>query len=276
MTCPYCGLRQQAHTFLTQGQRAYVQSFCELIQEAIDAGEVAEVDLDGVADKVVEGEEPPKFYYAEESQQKRFTCPACGGWNDILGRFGYCSSCGTRSEIQELEVTVAAIRESVNGGGACEAAVKDAVSIFDTVARKYVDQLVRRVPMTNRWRNRVKGQLFHNLKARAADLKEVFGIDILDGLKDKDIEFAALMFHRRHVYEHNGGEADEKYIRESGDTSVIPKQMIRETKENVHRIAVLVAKMVGNLHQGFHDIFPPDPMPIRIEADRQARMKAAR
>lgn len=276
MTCPYCGLRQDAHAFLTEGQRAYVQACCALVQEAINAGEAAEVDLDRIADTVVEGEEPPKFYYAEKSQQKRFTCPACGGWNDILGRFGYCSSCGTRNETQELEATVAAIRERVNDGGACEAAVKDAVSVFDAVARKYVDQLVGRVPMTNARRNKVKDQLFHNLKARAADLKMVFDIDIFSGLKAQDIDFAALMFHRRHVYEHNGGEADAKYISESGDTSVAPKQMIRETMESAHRIAALVTKMVQNLHAGFHDIFPPHPTPLKIEADRRARMKAAR
>ena len=54
----------------------------------------------------------------------------------------------------------------------------------------------------------------------ADDLKEVFDIDIFDGIPGADIEFASLMFHRRHVYEHRGGEADEKYISDTRDLSV--------------------------------------------------------
>jgi hypothetical protein len=79
-----------------------------------------------------------------------------------------------------------------------------------------------------------------------------------------DAEFAMLMFHRRHVYEHHGGEADPKYIADSGDLTVKVKQLLHETKESAHRTASAVLKMTRNLHDGFHEIFPPD-------ADRIAR-----
>lgn len=273
MTCPYCGLRDATHNFLTEGQRLYVTAFCERTQEAIHAGKSAEIDMDKIADDVANGLERPKFYYAEESQQKRFTCPACGGWNDILGRFGYCSSCGTRNDILELEAAITAIRERVNNNESCAAGVKDVVSAFDTTAKKYVEQLIKHVPMTTARRNRIKDKLFHNLEARSDDIKEVFGIDILEGLKPEDVAFAVMMFHRRHVYEHNGGEADEKYIAKSGDTSVRLKEEIQEEKGNVLRFASLVTKMVQSLHNGFHDILPPHPTPIKYEADRKEWVK---
>lgn len=79
----------------------------------------------------------------------------------------------------------------------------------------------------------------------AGELKEIFDIDILDGLKPEDVEFAKLMFHRRHVYEHKGGEADEKYIADSGDISVRPKQALHESQESAH-----------------HEIIPPFAGPI--------------
>ena len=44
-------------------------------------------------------------------------------------------------------------------------------------------------------------------------IKEIFGIDILEGLDPEDVAFAKLIFHRRHVYEHKGGEADENTLR---------------------------------------------------------------
>jgi hypothetical protein len=45
----------------------------------------------------------PPFYYSEERQQKPFHCSACGGFNDILGKFGYCTVCGTRNDLEEFQ-----------------------------------------------------------------------------------------------------------------------------------------------------------------------------
>ena len=69
-------------------------------------------------------------------------------------------------------------------------------------------------------------------------------------------------------YEHNGGEVDERYIRESGDASVRPKQVIRESRETVLRTADLVMKMGRNIHDGFHEIFAPEEMPLKIARRR--------
>ena len=88
-----------------------------------------------------------------------------------------------------------------------------------------------------------------------------------------DIDFAILMFHRRHVYEHNAGEVDEKYIRDSGDTSVRPKQVIRENAESAAKIAQIVLKMARNLHDGFHAIFAPEKMPIQSHQEHIKRSR---
>lgn len=81
------------------------------------------------------------------------------------------------------------------------------------------------------------------------------------------------MFHRRHVYEHNGGEANETYLAESGD-SVRLKQTLRETQESVHRIANIVTKLAENLHKGFHEIFPPTVEPVERHKQRRSQGKA--
>jgi hypothetical protein len=51
--------------------------------------------MDQVADEVTKTGKRPSFYYTEETQQNHYTCAACGGADDILGRYGYCSCCGT-------------------------------------------------------------------------------------------------------------------------------------------------------------------------------------
>jgi len=99
MTCPYCGRRAYAHEFITEGQLRYVKECCELITQAMQSQDYGEygIDMDNVADAVGRDSPKPKFYYAEESQQNKYNCLACGDFNDILGRYGYCSSCGTHN-----------------------------------------------------------------------------------------------------------------------------------------------------------------------------------
>lgn len=263
--CPYCGMRAEVHAFLTAAQRSYIEQYCAKIREllAADADGEYTIDMDAVADAAGNEAQKPPFYYAEESQQNRFKCSTCGSFNDILGLFGYCSRCGTRNDLQELsEKVIPAIRDRINAGGPYESCVKDSVAAFDSLVGRYVGQLIRQIPLTQSRKNRLENRRFHNLQHVATELKDIFDIDILDGVKSDDVAFATLMFHRRHVYEHNGGEADEKYIADSGDKSVRPKQAIHETQESAHQIAGLVVKMAGNLHRGFHELLPPLDGPI--------------
>jgi hypothetical protein len=229
--------------------------------------------MDEVAAAVGQEGEKPAFYYSEQRQQTHLKCDACGGENDILGRFGYCSACGTRNDLAEFEAAIKQVRERVNKGGSCNDAVRDAVSLFDGSASQYMRQLVDRTPLTPSRRDRLGRMRFHDLKAAAEQFKAVFDIDILRGLGQGDITFGERMFHRRHVYEHGGGEVDEKYIQDSGDTSVRPKQYIRETPETAHQLASLLVRIARNLHEGFHSIFPPNKEPIEATAAQKRRLQ---
>jgi len=270
-TCPYCGLRADGLDFLSNAQKIYFQQYAKTLREALDAVEDGGhvIDMDAVADAAGQATPKPPFYYAEESQQNKFLCEACGAFNDILGTFGYCSSCATRNDLKELESrTLPQIRDRINAGGAYESCVRDAVTAFDTYTGQYVNQLVQLIPMTPRRKMHFEKTRFHNLTKVAEDLKGAFDIDLCDGMKATDVDFATLLFHRRHVYEHLGGEADQKYIDESGD-AVRLKQALHETQESAHRLVGLVMKMAGNLHRGFHEIFPPFKERIDAHAKRR-------
>src|SRR5262249_34289518 len=105
ITCPYCGTSAETFHFLTAEQVRVVRAVCPLAVTASAADAVGQhvIDMDPVADQVAaKPTERPKFYYAEQSQQHRYTCDACGAEDDILGRYAYCSSCGTRNDLQEL------------------------------------------------------------------------------------------------------------------------------------------------------------------------------
>lgn len=276
ITCPYCGVSAETHHFLTPGQRRFAEAICELtakaVQDEVDGQHV--IDMDQVADELATTAERPSFYYSEESQQNHYTCAACGLADDILGRYGYCSSCGTRNDLQELTRDIEAVnvktRERLKLHEPLEGAVTDAVSAFDSVARQYAKQLAEGVPMKPSRKASLEGALFHSLK-RVDDLKAWFGIDLVDGLDAGDVEFIRRMFLRRHVYEHNGGEVDQRYLNESGDTTVRLKQALREPAESIFRLTGLILRMARNLHQGFHDLFPPTEKPIAQYREEQAR-----
>lgn len=269
--CPYCGNRAAGHEFLSKAQLIYIRQYIQALCVALGTGEDGEftIDMDAVADAAGESTERPAFFYADEAQQNKFICDACGCYHDVLGRFVYCSRCGTRNDLQELETNlVGAIRARIEFGEPYESRITETVSTFDSFARRYAEQLVNFVPMTPR-RKALFARSFHDLRSTAASFKEVFDIDILDSVSREDAQFAELMFHRRHVYEHKGGEADEKYIADSGDRGVRPRQTLHESRESAHRLASVVVRMTRNLHRGFHDILPPEPEPI----ERKARLK---
>jgi hypothetical protein len=263
--CPYCAFQSEKHfRFLTQAQRRYVAEYCETLSKALESGQPGEyvIDMDAVADAAGKDSPKPTFYYAEEKQQNLFTCRACDGLTDVLGTYAYCSLCATRNDLQELELRIEAIRQRANSGGPHEACVRDAVAAFDSFASQYSKQLLSRVPLTRARRAKLERSHYHNLEPAAEIFETVFGIDILDGIDADDRTFGMKMFHRRHVYEHKGGEADEKYIADSGD-NVRLKQALRETQESAHRTANIVLKLAGNLHRGFHELFPPREEPIK-------------
>lgn len=278
MTCPYCGVRAPAHQFLTRAQRAYIEACCEMILEALNSeadGERA-VEMDAAADAAAATQkEKPKFYYAEQAQQTAFTCGSCGHWNDILGRFGYCSSCGTRNGLADLEAVVAVTRTKTEAASEADlySCVRDLISAFETMAQKYAEQLTRYVPLTARRRGKLPGR-FHQFRLSADAFDAVFDIAITKGLTEDDLTFAVLMFERRHVYEHKGGEADETYLEKSGDTSVRARQVIRETRENVHRLATVITRAGRNLHEGFHELLPPESAPIKLKRQMDSQRSA--
>ncbi len=273
VVCPYCGIRAQRHDFLTNAQRQYVQRYCEMLGDVIQNGAEGEhiIDMDAVADAVGKDSEKPPFYYAEVTQQKQYDCSACGEFNDVIGRFVYCTVCGTRNDLDEFENhIIPAIRTDLNGDGVPSSGLKEVGSAFDTFVGQYTEQLIKNRPMRSARRERIRKMRFHDLATTRKELLGGFDIDICEGLTEGDIATATRMFHRRHVYEHNGGEVDEKYLRDSGDTSVRLKQSIRETKEAVHTFANVVVRMARNLHRGFHDIYGPIKAPIeRHEAEKK-------
>jgi hypothetical protein len=215
---------------------------------------------------------PPEFF-VEVARQTRFTCEACGIQNDILGRFGYCSTCGNRNDLAMLVTDIEAIRAGVNSGTSTVTALKEAVDAFDSTGRNYARQLVSLVPMTPTRKTKWGRANFAQIETVAKHLKDDFDIDILKRIDAAHIEQAKRMFYRRHLHAHRGGVVDQIYLDESGDTTVQLGHLLKETREDIIGVTQAIVKMGKNLHDGFHSIIPVHQKPIDIHAERQARFR---
>jgi hypothetical protein len=152
--------------------------------------------------------------------------------------------------------------------------VKSAVSDFDACCRDISMQIVNRIPMKLARRTELQRLIFQDIESPTiAMLKSMFDIDLLRGMEG-ELAFAKMMMHRRHIYEHNAGVADERYVRESGDKDANVGILLRESKENAHRYVSVLARIIGNFDVDFHEIFQPTEWPINNERARQERRRA--
>ncbi|SIT30725.1 hypothetical protein SAMN02744133_11816 [Thalassospira xiamenensis M-5 = DSM 17429] len=257
--CPYCGVRAAPHYFLTQGHRAFLKNLTQRFHEALgypDDGEHI-IDMDEVVSAVQDGKEPPAFYKADESQQTNFKCKKCGTRNDVLGRYGFCSSCGYRNNLDQIEIQLDDLKKRIGTGNINPTeAIKLIVSVLDSGGADYVKLLVRLVPMTESRRKTAERIKFHNLDYFDSELQSCFDIQVKKNISDDDQTLLKRMFLRRHVYEHCGGVVDDEYIKRSGDVDVRNGQEIRENMDTALKFSSLVTKLARNLDDGFHEIIP--------------------
>lgn len=277
-TCPYCGLRTAAFQFLTPAQRRFLAYLAETLELELAAPDEkgterqVEIDMESIVKQAAD-EPKPDFYYASQTQQTRYKCDHCGEFNDIRGLYGYCAACGWRNNVQMLSGRLEEIRQSLNEGQTQpEAAVGQSVSAFDAACRDFAKQLVRRTPMKAARKEALFRLVFHDIESETFKrLKDFFDLNPLKGLAGKDTSFIRLMMERRHVFEHNAGVIDSRYVERSGDDDAVEGNLLRENRENAHRLIGLLARIASNVDSDFHEIFPPTEWPIKYFKERQER-----
>ena len=275
-TCCYCGKRSGPHECLSDAQQAYVDVCCDFREHVLEQknqGRYKAIthELLAMASEAEAGDPAarPEFFI-EKQRQNRFTCEACGNVNDILGRFAYCSSCGTRNDSAILRDDLDKLKAHLQADGNATTALKESVDLFDSVGRNLARQLVAHVPMTKGRRAKWEKANFQQLEVVAGNLKEDFDIDIIGGISAADRAEVELRLHRRHLHAHRGGIVDEKYIADSGDTNVQVGMHVSERKEQILPFIARLRMLGDNFIRGFHAVIPTQEAPIRFHREREA------
>lgn len=263
--CPYCG--DNPGFEMTRGQLHYLQACSTIIAQLVAAGGEAtgRIDLnmpmteDDVAWRII----------AEERQQLHYRCERCDTPQDILGLVGYCCSCGQRNDLTCLKTSLERIQGELRQGRQSEGAIRDTVSAFDGFVSGLAKQLLARIPLHPRRRN-VWTQAFHKLGPVLKNFEEHFGFSLRRRLGNEE-DFMALMFERRHLYEHRQGIVDQRYLDESGDaTGLRVGQRIEDTQDNAFRLISAVSRLADAILAEFHQVFPVRQL-TAFETDHRQR-----
>lgn len=193
-----------------------------------------------------------------EEWEQDIQCPKCQTQYSVIGLAYFCPCCGINVienvfdesldiiekmiiSLPEMENSLAKSHGKDKAVSICRAMLEgslgDVVSAFQKFAEEKYKTLSTKLVRVNDFQIVDKGSALF-LKAT--------GQGYNTWLTDDEIEFMNLMFQRRHVFEHNGGIVDQKYLANSRDTTYAAGQrlVIRDGD------AVGLIKIVKKLGQG--------------------------
>lgn len=267
LICPYCSHKDDNGSYTTENQRRFMSACSSTSLEARIKRRKTFLDTGDIIRTLPNNK--PGWVYAEENQQHTFSCGKCKEYGipiafNILGEFGNCPSCGQRNymavfqnkmqflERQFLEKD-ASIKEPRLLAEEMKRLLSDCVSQFDALANDIKKQLLR-IPSTPSRKERLNRLSFQSILNANEFLKDLFGIEILDGFAEEDLTFLNKMFNRRHLVVHTGGRVDDKYLKNTNDASVRLNQVIRVEISEIRRLIPLTTWAGKNLIRGFESM----------------------
>lgn len=215
VSCPYCACHGQHFEFLTENQKEFVEVYSLLSLQAILEGKEQVMDIESIASNL-SSNEPPKWAYAEEHQQSFYRCPNCRSAYDILGEFGGCPWCEQRNSFQVFTAKIDQIFYDIETGNILlRDALIDVVSIFEAMSKDLQVSLLRKYTNND---SKIKRMNFQRIFQASEILKEVLGFDLFFDVPEECLMVINRMFSKRHLFVHNAGRADAKYLSQTGDS----------------------------------------------------------
>lgn len=211
--CPYCGVEVHDADLKTPEQERYINDEAKRVitDYALD-------EIDKMFANAFRGNQSIKYTSSrknirlkrsksliEKKVDSEITCPDCSSSFQVYGIFGYCPICRSES-LMIYDANISIIRneiaEAKDQNRALRRAYYDLVSTFEDICKKISN------------RHGLSNTNFQNISdTRQHFLKSPLKIDITAGLNDKERLTLRRVFQKRHVYDHNHGVINEKYIK---------------------------------------------------------------
>lgn len=258
--CPYCGHMGRQNQFFTRDQLEYAKSvvankITAALLKDLKKMEFRQEPRGGFGIGVsltVRGRPSPVRYYREKQLETEVTCALCSLRYAIYGVFGYCPDCGVHNSKQILDKNLElAAKECVLSAGLpsdlAEYLVADAlencVSAFDGFAREALRVHAERCTDSRHSRR----FSFQDLSGARDSVRESFGFDLADGLREDECVACTRSFQKRHLLAHKMGVVDEKYLALANDSDAELGRKIKVTLGEVEGLIGLLGRLSGDI-----------------------------
>lgn len=218
MYCPYCGLLFNKNELWTQYQLEYAQKNAKEEAMAYASKKLSNMlektfgrqsgsskkDFLNISVSYKQGNPYRKKHISpptEKEVDSEIECSECKARFQVYGIFGYCPLCKCDNIMiydTNISIILTEIGNASDENRALRHAYNDLVATFENFCKK---------------KNQTEKKYnFQNLESAEKFFKDVYGINLFDELKKDEVLIIKRLFQKRHVYQHNKGVIDLKYI----------------------------------------------------------------
>jgi len=248
--CPYCGTKFSGNELWTSEQLQYIRQASE---EEAKEYLYSEIDkaFGGLArrmrgNKYITFKHTPMNYraklvqpsYSEKTVDTELVCPECHYRFQIFGIFGFCPKCRTENlKIFDanLAIILKEIANSQDPNRALRHAYSDLVSTFEQFCRKKALSFTQETTH------------FQNITSARDFFKKHHNTNIFDGISEDDQRIIRRVFQKRHIYEHDGGIINTKYIQMIPEDRPLLGQLAPLSEEEFRIAADILRRVLNNL-----------------------------
>ena len=237
--CPYCGQAADASAFATEEQVQYaINRAAEQILQPIMRKFTQDIMSLNTRQRGpfqirfdVRYRPAPQYSYIERQLETRVICDQCTLEFAVYGVFASCPDCERLNALTTCSKSVENARKRVRLAGSPELdpelraafprdALRDVVGAFDSYGKAL------RAKYADRVRPKAKPNLFQDLDALDAELLAA-GLTTIDAiLSAHEATSLRWFFQARHVYEHNAGVVDDRFISRVPEAASIRGQLL--------------------------------------------------
>lgn len=248
--CPYCGTKFSGSELWTPEQQRYAQQVAEEKAKEYMLGELdkmfGNLARSTRGNKYFTLKHTPKNYrarnimpnYSEKKVDTELVCPECQFRFQVLGIFGFCPNCKTENiKIYDANLTIILkeIKENQDPNRALRHAYNDLVATFEHFCQRKAASFTE------------ESARFQVLKEARDFFKKRIGKDMYDGISADDQKEIRRVFLKRHLYEHNGGIVNAKYIQQMPEDHKYLGNLAPLSEEEFKNAAGILRRIISNL-----------------------------
>jgi hypothetical protein len=190
---------------------------------------------------------------AAETMQLEIQCDNCSARFAVIGSAYFCPACGFNSVIRTFNDSLRKIKAKKNGEDAVRASLIQAVGQDDaeltcrslretcltdgvTAFQKYCEGLFEpygTVPMN----------AFQRIDDGSDLWRNTVGVGYDEWLLPREIDALKILYQKRHLFAHQEGIVDDRYVQRSGDTTYKPGQRIVVSRGDIEALLELLEKL---------------------------------